>query len=40
MLELATNSNLQLVETDSVCLRVALDTYKVDDDMTQYIDIA
>jgi hypothetical protein len=28
------------VETDSVCLRVALDTYKVDDDMTQYIDIA
>jgi len=34
------DDNLELVETDSICLRVALDTYKVDKDINMYLDIA
>jgi hypothetical protein len=40
MLMLATNSNLKLIETDSVCLRVALDVYKKDKNLEKYMDMA
>ena len=40
MLTLLTSPDLELIETDSMCLRVALDTYKLDSDMRSYIDMA
>jgi hypothetical protein len=40
MLWFVANSQLELIDTDSVCLRIALDGYKVDQDISKYIDIA
>jgi hypothetical protein len=40
MLRFVANSQLELIDTDSVCLRIALDGYKIDQDISKYIDIA
>ena len=40
LLKTFTSENLELIETDSICLKVALDQYKLDNNMWAYLKLA
>ena len=40
MLKFVAMSDIELIETDSTCLKVALDSYKRDNDIDKFLDIA
>jgi len=40
LLKTFNNDRLELIETDSICLRLALDLYDKNNDINEYLEIA